>query len=90
MTNLFTQNVHLGYAVNNMLSLRLDFFNYMKNEVASGQDKDLGKEVSLFALLHCMKTVHLGLSVGYFLPGKYLGDNLDPMLGGYFFVFKSF
>ncbi len=90
MTNLFTQNVHLGYAVNNMLSLRLDFFNYMKNEVASGQDKDLGKEVSLFALLHCMKTVHLGLAVGYFLPGKYLGEDLDPMLGGYFFVFKSF
>ncbi len=87
-TNLNVINAHAGYGFGD-LSLRADFWMYTKNQVAEGQQDNMGNEISLLAVYNYMKTVSLGLAIGYWMPGDYFPGQ-DAMLGGHAFIFKSF
>jgi hypothetical protein len=72
------------------LTVRADFFMYKMNEVPDGVDQALGNEVSLVLKYNYRDLITLGASAGYYMPGAYYGDNLDPAMGGVFFFNKSF
>ena len=72
------------------LTARADFFMYTMNEVAAGVEDDLGNEVSVVLKYNYRDLITFGASAGYFMPGAYYGDDLDPMMGGVFFFNKSF
>ena len=96
MSNLNVINGYLGFAMNNF-DMRLDFFNYSRNWVASGQDKPLGNEFALHAHYSYKGLIDLGAAVGYWMPGDRLkaelgltDDDADNLLGGFVYIFKSF
>jgi hypothetical protein len=72
------------------LTIRGDFFMYQMNEVPDGVDQALGNEASVVVKYNYRDDITLGASAGYFMPGAYYGDDLDPTLGGVFFFNKFF
>jgi hypothetical protein len=72
------------------LTIRGDFFMYKMNEVPDGVDQAMGNEISVVLKYDYRGDITFGASAGYFMPGAYYGDDLDPLMGGVFFFNKSF
>lgn len=74
---------------------RGDFFKYMRNWVPEDYSKDMGNEIAFLATYTYRKTITVGATVGYWMPGDYMvdlfGDDYeDAMLGGYLFTYIAF
>ncbi|UCG92027.1 MAG: hypothetical protein JSV97_13385 [candidate division WOR-3 bacterium] len=89
VVNLNVINGHLAFH-QGPLMLRGDVFMYSKHWVPDGDESDMGMEFDLLATYTYRKTITVGATVGYWTPGDYFGEDLDPMLGGYLFTFITF
>ncbi|HID92518.1 MAG TPA: hypothetical protein EYP60_00345 [bacterium (Candidatus Stahlbacteria)] len=90
VTNLNVINFNAQYK-KGPLTLRADVFNYSRNMPEAGNaETAMGKEVALLATYSYKGNLDVGATIGYWIPGKYFGTGLSPMLGGYFFTAKSF
>ena len=93
-TNLAVINGNIGFHQGPFM-LRGDFYKYGRNWVADGISDDMGMEIALLATYTYKKTITLGATGGYWVPGDwqvdFYGDGYeDPMLGGYLFSYISF
>ncbi|UCG29917.1 MAG: hypothetical protein JSV53_10515 [candidate division WOR-3 bacterium] len=88
-TNLNVINANIGFHQGPFM-LRGDFFMYSRNWVPDGVESDMGMEIALLTTYTYRKTITLGATGGYWMPGDYFGDDLDPMLGGYLFTYITF
>jgi hypothetical protein len=88
-TNINVINANLGFHQGPFM-LRGDFFMYSKNWVPDGGESDMGMEFALLTTYTYKKTITLGGTAGYWMPGDYFGDDLDPMIGGYLFAYLTF
>lgn len=93
-TNLAVINGNIGFHQGPFM-LRGDFFKYSRNWVMDGMSDDMGMEFALLATYTYKKTVTLGATGGYWMPGDwqvdFYGDGYeDAMLGGYLFTYISF
>ncbi len=88
VTNNIVIDVNAGYKMGD-LSIRLDFFKYQAVWAPTGTDKDKGMEFDLLLLYKYSKTLDMGATFGYYLPGKYFAGE-DPMFAGYAFMCIGF
>ncbi len=88
-TNLNVINANVGFHQGPFM-LRGDFFMYSRNWVPDGVESDMGMEIALLTTYTYKKTITLGATGGYWMPGDYFGTDLDPMLGGYLFTYITF
>lgn len=93
-TNLAVINANLGY-MKGPLVVRGDFFKYSRNWVATDISKDMGMEFALLTTYTYRKTITLGGTVGYWMPGDWQTDVFgaeydDAMIGGYLFTYITF
>lgn len=93
-TNLTVINGNIGFQQGPFM-LRADVFKYDRNWVPDGTSKDMGMEFALLATYTYKKTITLGATGGYWMPGDWQVDYYgagyeDPMLGGYLFTYISF
>jgi hypothetical protein len=89
VNNLNVINGNAGYT-SGPLALRADFFNYGRNKVAEGNETAMGNEIALMAKYTYKETITIGATGGYWIPGKYFGEDLEPMLGGYIWTAMGF
>jgi hypothetical protein len=89
LMNMTVINGFIGYH-NPLVTLRFDYFKYAKDQVMDGMESDMGQEFSVLATYMYQKRVVWGLTGGYWMPGDYLGTDLDPMLGGSIFTYITF
>lgn len=97
--NLNVINANVGFH-NGPLMFRADFFKYSRNWIADDgipelDEGDMGIEIAGLMTYTMRKTLTLGATVGYWMPGDYFrfGDvdaELESMLGGYLFAYLSF
>jgi hypothetical protein len=93
-TNLTVINGNIGFNQGPFM-LRGDFYKYARNWVADGTSDDMGMEFALLATYTYKKTLTLGATGGYWMPGDWQADVYgtdydDAMLGGYLFTYISF
>jgi hypothetical protein len=93
-TNLAVINANLGFQQGPFM-LRGDFFKYSRNWVAADISKDMGMEFALLTTYTYRKTITLGGTAGYWMPGDWQTDVFgadydDAMIGGYLFAYISF
>ena len=92
--NLTVINGNIGFSQGPFM-LRADFFKYSKNWVATDISNDMGMEFALLATYTYRKTITLGGTAGYWMPG-YWQTNVfgaeydDAMIGGYLFAYITF
>lgn len=88
--NLNVINGHLQYTMD-PITARLDFFNYTRNQAEWGNpETDIGNEIGVHLTYNYEDALTFGFAGGYFMPGKYFGEDLDAMLGGYIYLAKGF
>jgi len=93
VANLNVINGNVGYTLDTgfgPLDIRADFFMYARNKVAAGAETAMGDEIALMAKYTYKETITFGATGGYWIPGKYFGEDLEPMLGGYLWTAMSF
>lgn len=94
VANLNVINGNVGYTLDTgfgPLDIRADFFNYGRNIAEAGNSETaMGNEVALMLKYTYKETITFGATGGYWIPGKYFGEDLDPMLGGYIWTAMSF
>jgi hypothetical protein len=98
-TNLAVINGNIGFTQGPFM-LRGDFFKYSRNWVMDGMSDDMGMEFALLTTYTYKKTITVGATGGYWMPGDWQddfydlmvgpGDWDDPMLAGWLFAFISF
>lgn len=88
-TNLNVINGNLAFHQGPFM-LRGDVFLYSRDWVPDGVDSDMGMEFALLTTYTFRKTITVGGTAGYWMPGDYFGDDLDPMIGGYLFTYITF
>ena len=93
-TNLNVINANLAFHQGPFM-LRGDFFMYSRNWMPAGDDDDMGMEFAGLVTYTVRKTLTVGGTVGYWMPGDYFkfGDDtveLDPVMGGYLFAYITF
>ncbi len=93
-TNLVVINGNIGFQQGPFM-LRGDFYKYDRNWVPDGTNKDMGMEFALLTTYTYKKTITVGATGGYWLPGDWQVDYYgaeydDAMLGGYLFTYISF
>jgi len=82
MANLNVINGHFGFAPG-PISLRFDFFKYARNQAESeGAETDMGNEIALLLKYNYKDKITIGATGGYWMPGKYFGEDLTNMIGG--------
>lgn len=89
MLNSRTLDLYIK-AKRDALDLRLDLFFYQKNWVPQGKDGHVGKELGFLLAVNLGPGLDVGATVGYLMPGRYFGEDLDPMIGGYLFLVMTF
>lgn len=83
VTNLNVINGNVGFT-SGPLAIRADLFVYSRNKVAEDAESAMGNEIALMGTYNYKETITFGATVGYWIPGKYFGEeDLEPMLGGY-------
>ena len=91
MSNITWMNAHIGTRIKTV-TLRLDFYKYDKQKMASGS-KDLGYEIAGLLMTN-LKGINFGATAGLWTPGdnisKVLGLGDDSRIGGYIFFQKNF
>ena len=89
VTDLNVINGNVAFNVGD-LSLRLDVFKYATNEAKGYDDsKDLGTEIAV-NFSYPLNGVGFGGGLGYWMPGKAFGEDLDPMIGTILYFAKGF
>lgn len=93
-SNLNVINGNLGFHYGPWM-FRGDFFKYSRNWVPDDISNDMGMEFAVLATYTYRKTITVGGTAGYWMPGDYMTDVFgedfeDAMLGGYLFAFISF
>jgi len=87
VANLNVINGNVGYNFGKV-NVRVDLFNYEKNQATASSK--MGNEIALMLKYNYNDTITFGATGGYWTPGKYFGDDLDPMLGGYLWTAIGF
>jgi hypothetical protein len=97
--NLNVINANIGF-YHGPLTVRADVFKYSRNwieddDIPELDEGDMGMEIAGLVTYTMRKTLTLGATVGYWMPGDYFkyGDvdaELENMLGGYLFAYLSF
>jgi len=93
-TNLVVINGNIGFHQGPFM-LRADFFKYGREWVDDGISDDMGQEIALLATYTYKKTITVGATGGYWMPGDWQVDMYgagaeDAMLGGWLFTYISF
>jgi hypothetical protein len=93
-TNLVVINGNIGFT-QGPLMLRGDFFKYDRHWVMDGMSKDMGMEFSVLTTYTYKKTITVGATGGYWIPGDwqldFYGDDYDDaMLAGWLFTYITF
>lgn len=93
-TNLTVINGNIGFHQGPFM-LRGDFFKYGRHWVMDDISDDMGMEISVLATYTYKKTITVGATAGYWMPGDwqvdvYGDDYEDPMLAGWLFTYISF
>lgn len=89
VANLNVINANIGFT-NGPVALRADYFMYSRNKVPEGVESAMGNEIALMAKYTYQETITFGATAGYWIPGKYFGEDLTAMLGGYIWTALGF
>ncbi|OYD16541.1 hypothetical protein CH333_03120 [candidate division WOR-3 bacterium JGI_Cruoil_03_44_89] len=98
VANLNVINANIGFT-NGPVALRADYFMYARNKTLDADDPAtpvidneaaMGNEIALMAKYTYQETITFGATAGYWIPGKYFGEDLTAMLGGYIWTAMGF
>ena len=93
-TNLVVINGNIGFHQGPFM-LRADYFKYAREWTDDDISDDMGQEIALLATYTYKKTITVGATGGYWMPGDWQADIYgpdaeDPMLAGWLFTYISF
>ncbi|MBI5643874.1 MAG: alginate export family protein [Deltaproteobacteria bacterium] len=89
-SNLMAFSVNATAALNEKTSLYAAYWNFTKNEVASGADDSVGSEIDVTATYKYNNAVTAEIGGSYFIPGDGLAVDGDNQSWGYLMLTANF